>query len=438
MKVRDPTIVVGKLFGRNDVLDWLDRAVFASDYNTDQADCPLILLHGVRGMGKSTLCKTFVETHLAKSPNTSPILVFEWKGGIHGRSPLRFSKLLFQMARTNLPAAGPMEELLLGEGKIGHAHAELIARHDQTYQEDGLPDESFSPEQAMSERGLAALAREFVLRIPSCIGHERDDSQTHSLAKVLFVFDNFENYHALIRQWVGRYLYPRIKSSSGLFGSAFLFTGERPWDECEFADYWEVSPGSLMEYRLDPLSPGDCKQWLLSAGLSEELLEVLIEETEGSPGRVASLIAQPEKLRALHLEGNLDGHLGDYTAKQRRWLHAASMKEVVSLELFEIILGRVEAGSAMDWLRQNSNICQVWQRQDGMIMIKLDSDLRGRILELAAEKIPMRHDEYLSRLQVMDELSKKVPLREHRKCLRLLSPIKPLSEEAIRYVYEED
>lgn len=436
MKLRDPTVATKRLFGRDELLDWLDRAVFLGQADNELTSCPLILLHGRKGMGKSAVCRKFVETHLAGSPNAQPLFVFEWKGGTQGRSVLRFSRLLFQMGRSNLPSEGPATDPAMIE--TPEVRSDLVAGTDQTYDEDGLAEEINLPDQNFADGDLAALAQEFITRILMWMDRGKTESRGHPLSKVIFVLDNFEDYHVSIRQWVGRYLYPLSKSTDALPNSAFLFTGERPWDECGFADYWEVPPGGLLEHRLDPLSPVDCKQWLESAGLPEEYTEVLIEETEGSPGRIAALIAQPDRLRAFHIEGNQEGQLGDFSAKQRRWLHAASMREVIPFELLEIILGRSEANVALAWLRQNPGICRLWVKGDYSTLIKIEPSLRSRILELASEKIPMRHEEFSSRLRLVDELSEKIPFEQHRKSLGMLSPIKPLSEEAIRYVYGED
>lgn len=440
MDLRKTTGPSATLFGRGDLLDWLDRVIFAARDSDAVNDCALVLLHGSRGMGKSTICRVFVEKHLRENPAVQPFVVFEWKAGTNDRSPLRFSRLLFQMGRSNLPLREPLERPAQGSGSERNGGGESTEHAKQTYREDGLPEESSIPENLFSAQNLTALAEEFVNRINAWLGGGVNgvSTQMKAATRILFVLDNFENYQAPVRQWIGRYLLPLVQSPNGLPHTAFLFTGERPWEKCEFADYWEVAPGNFYGYQMNPLGIEDSKEWLLSAGLSTDLLEVLIEETEGNPARVAALISEPDRLKALHLEGNLDGQLSMFSAKQRRWLHAASMREIISRESLEIILGREEAAHAFAWLRQNLNYCQIWARQDGTELLKIDPELRKEILRLALDKIPIRHDNYSARLQIVDELAEQVPLQDHRKALRLLAPIKPLTEDAIRYVYGED
>jgi hypothetical protein len=150
------------------------------------------------------------------------------------------------------------------------------------------------------------------------------------------------------------------------------------------------------------------------------------------------LLEHPDRLRALEAEGADKGELGQFSAKQRRWLHAASMRASLPYEAFELMLGRAEARQALIWLRSQAQICRVKTGSDGIQRIEIEDGLRTRILELASDKIPIRHDEYVSRLQLMRKLSGKVPLAQHRESLKMLSPVKPISEEAIRYVYGED
>ncbi|MFP4157352.1 MAG: hypothetical protein ACLFU4_07010 [Opitutales bacterium] len=430
-----------RLFGRDELLAWLESQVFQEN-GAQARHCPLILLHGPDGIGKSAVSRQFVRTHLDQPASVQPLLVFDWRGGVQGRSILQFSRLLFQMGKSNLPVgerhladlpnAGGSGALPVGDDGTGP---------DQTYREDGVAEEVLPQRKGLKDSDQRALAEEFVDRVRVWLGADPgapSASAVHSLAKVIFVFDNFERYHVSIRQWVGRYMYPIVSSDERLPDCAYLFTGEQAWEACGFADYWEVPPGSLREYRLEPLTPSDCRQWLKAVGLKEDLLEILIEETEGIPGRVAPLLEHPDRLRALEAEGTDKGELSQFSAKQRRWLHAASMRASLPYEAFELMLGRAEARQALLWLQSQAQICRVKTGSDGIQRIEIEDGLRTRIFELASDKIPLRHDEYVSRLQLMQSLSGKVPLPQHREYLKMLSPVKPINEEAIRYVYGQD
>ena len=429
-----------RLFGRDEVLAWLDDRIFLEVGDGAQA-CPLILLHGPKGMGKSALSRHFVQTHLAQSSGAQPLFVFDWRGGIQISSVLRFSRLLFQMGKTNLPKGEHFADPPIEGADASTPETDALAGPDQTYREDGIAEEVLPPQRGLADSDQQVLAEEFVNRMRVWLGIPSGNSATsaaHALAKVIFVFDDFESYHVSIRQWVGRYMYPLVRSDEGLPDCAYLFTGKKSWEACGFADYWEVTPGSLHEYGLEPLAPADCRQWLKFAGLKEDLLEILIEETEGVPGMIAPLLEEPDRLKALGAEGAEKGELGEYSAKQRRWLHAAGMRAALPVEAFELMLGRPEARQALAWLQDQPQICRVKTGSDGIRRIEVEAGLRSLILKLAAEKIPIRHDEYLSRLQLLQQVSGKVPVEQHREYLKMLSPVKPINEKAIRYVYGED
>lgn len=433
--------------GRDELMAWLERTILPGNLEERIEHCPLVLLYGRPGIGKTTVCQQFLKTHLTRSSRTQPFFAFNWKGGVHGRSVVRFSKLLFRMGVANISLEGADQNLLMVNVSQGTANnlgspddtrGAEPSDPEQRYREDGVVEDLIDSPQGLSGADQKALAEAFAKNLLEWMGDSLKTPSLKALGKIVFIFDDFENYHAAIRQWVGRYLYPCLKSIEALPGCAYLFTAERSWDECSFADYWELSSGSLKQYHMNALSPADCKEWLQQAGIKEDYLEILVEETEGIPAKIAPLIEQPQLLESLNQSLEHDSPLRAFNAKERRWLHAASMQDRVTLEAFELLLGRTEAAEALVWLKKHPKVCQVQTAASGSLVIQMDAKIRSTILQRAKTKIPLRHQSYTDRLELIGELKAKVPMQLHRHYLALLSPLDRLNEEVIHYVHGED
>ena len=418
---------------------WLEQLVFPANHEQRQNQCPLILVHGAQGLGKTAACRDFLKGQLVENPGSKPLFAFDWKGGVHGQSAQRFATLLFEMGVSNLSVGQSDKNLVFVNIQSKKpADPEDEAEHStdkKTYGADGAPSGIIVNRQEFSGEAQLLLAEEFVERLTAWVRQSPQGNTAEALGKLVFFFDNFEDYNGAIRQWVGRYMYPAILSADGLPGCAYLFTGTQSWDHSRFVDSWNVRPGSLKDYRLSPLTPKDCKRWLDSIGVQEDCLDVLLEETEGIPGRIVEFLEQPDALELLRHGVPEDGVLAQFDAKERGWLHAASMQAQMSIESFELLLGREEASDALAWMRGYPKICRFWQSGGGSGTLRINSEIRSQILSRARKKIPMRHDAFNSRLDLLQSLSAKVPSEEHRHFLRMLAPVQPINEESIQFVH---
>lgn len=432
--------------GRQDLMDWLVSAILATPPNSEPQDrkapIPLVLVYGISGIGKTTACQQFVKLRMSEPPDQRPFVAFDWKGGYQVRSVLRFAQMLFEMGTTNMRLPKDNRALVV-IGVSGDFVPEMpeMESADPTYGEDGMPAEDQIHQQLLADDESVQLANDFVDRMVEWLGETAMDPSTQILGKVIFVFDEFEQYPVSARRWVGRYLYPALSECVKIPPCAFLFTSHQPWDHCSFIDYWDLPPGVLKEYQLEPMTSEECALWLSYRGFGEEYLETLIEETEGVPGRIETLLHDPERLKKLYEGAELVGPLARFTARERRWLHAASMMERISYESFQLLLGAQEAEAASDWLMQRSDICRVeLEMIDGgrAGSISLSEELRMLILHSSKKKIPIRHWQYTSKMKLIDEISQQVPALSHRRNLGMLSPIQPLNQEVISYVFGED
>ena len=431
--------------GRQDLMDWLVTTIFGAapsgKVSEVRPSTPLVLIYGISGIGKTTACQHFVSLRLSDPPEDHPLVAFDWKGGYQVRSVLRFAQMLFEMGATNMRL--PNNQGLVVIGVTGDFSPDLAQddSSEQTYTEEGLAAEDPIPLQVLNDDESEKLASDFVERMVDWLGQTALDPSMQILGKVIFVFDEFEQYPVSVRRWVGRHLYPALNHCDKIPPCAFIFTSHQPWDRCSFIDYWDLPAGVLKEYELEPMTDEECALWLAHKGLGEDYLETLIEETEGVPGRIESLLLNPDRLREIHEGSEMVGPLPEYDARERRWLHAASMVEVVSYERLELLLGAQEAKAASDWLAKQKDICRVEiEAVEGKRAgsIALNPDYRKLILSSSKKKIPIRHRQYASKIKLLDEIAEHVPASKHRRYLGMLSPVQPLSQEVIQYVFGED
>ena len=185
-----------------------------------------------------------------------------------------------------------------------------------------------------------------------------------------------------------------LKQSDVIVGSAYLQTGPIAWEQGNEADSWQVHPAALRQLELPRLTHCDCEQWLSELGHEDrELVDLLYEETEGVPARIEALLAQEDFLNILSNSRvfSQTEPLSQFSAKQRRWLHAAAMQAKCSRETLQMLIGKVEIQDAIDWFDQE---LQLWDRVHKTAKsvedwsIRLKPALREEVLQQAKDVSP--------------------------------------------------
>jgi hypothetical protein len=181
-------------------------------------------------------------------------------------------------------------------------------------------------------------------------------------------------------------------------------------------------------------------EWLEQAGQAPELVDALLEHTEGLPGRIARLLQQPKELeKRLAEASDLHGWMAPLDPRQRRWLHAAAMAERLSEESLQVLLGQREASEAFAWLSSDCPVDAVrCVNIDGVRQILLGASLRERVLSLSVAKVPRRHREFLERMELQTKVTTKVPAAYARERLRQLAPMQPFSFAMLKEAFPEE
>jgi hypothetical protein len=197
----------------------------------------------------------------------------------------------------------------------------------------------------------------------------------------------------------------------------------------------------LRQIELLQLTYGDCQQWLSELGHSDrDLVDELYEDTEGIPARIEAVLAQENFLSTLSNSRSMGRTepLSQFSAKQRRWLHAAAMQTQCSREILQILIGKGEAQDAIDWLQQDPQLADRFHpsvKGTDEWNIRLNPKLREEILQQAKKRKPLCHAGYKDKIELLQALNKKVPLRRHRELLSQLSPIQPFSDRVLNEVF---
>lgn len=431
------TAVPSNFYGRRHALDWLHQLVFASEA---QRSSPLILVHGVSGLGKTALCEHFLAQREGDLEATWPLVSMQCRGAPQNHSIIRFSDMLLETARASVGALGGHKKVLY----FGVAN-DLMSR-DALEGIDGMPREIYDSvgaahlektgQDVHSQEQEQKIALAFGERLLEWLRHGIDLNPATDLSRIVFIFDEFETYQAPVKRWIGRYLYPALQGLEELPDCAYILTGQKTWGGGGQADYWQVPPRALRQYALTPLARHECEQWLLATVGDLKLLDVLIEETEGVPLRIKALLEDPSFLEAKLNRKDGEDPLGAYTAQQRRWLHASSMSKKISLEAMQVLLGKQEGQAAFDWLRFHGQLLDgSVAGVEGMEVIALSPALRELVLNQSVSKLPLRHQEFSDKMKLLGSLTEHVSLLEHRHYLSKLSSIQPFNEALINDVF---
>lgn len=432
-----------KLYGRLLALDRLQDETF-NEINPNFS--PVILVHGITGVGKTALCEHFLNLVRHQLIGVGQVITIPFKGVPQSSSTIAFSNLLLESLKRLRPGGlkTPRVDLPLQNRHFASNASTVEPSASELYGEDGAAYTDVLAIQALSPCDEIELGQELAHNLTDLLQSDYFMLGADARPRILFYFDQFARYPENIKRWIGSGLYQAfesLKRSSVITGSVYLQTGTLAWEQGNLADSWQVHPAALRQFELFRLSYSDCQEWLCEMGHTDrDIVDVLYEETEGVPARIEALLVHDDfmaALKKLRHSGRLDA-LAQFSAKQRRWLHAAAMQAHCSREALQLLIGKTEAQDAMDWLQQDSKLIDgsygAAESADEW-SIRLNPTLREEILHQAKKRKPLCHAGYKDKIELLHDLNKKVPSRRHRELLSQLSPIQPFSDKVLNEVF---
>ena len=432
-----------QLFGRLLALDKLQDEVFNEIHPNFS---PVILVHGISGVGKTALCEHFLKLVRQQLIGVGEVIIIPYKGVPQSSSTLAFSRLLLEaikrsrsqpLNRSRLYDSSQSCDFDLNDSIVNPTASER-------YSEDGAAYSDALSAEHLSAAAEIELAQELGYQLAHLIEDDFFMLGANARPRIVFYFDEFSRYPENIKRWIGGGLYQAcelLKQSAAIAGSVYIQTGRFAWDKGDEADNWQVHPAALRHIELSRLTYSDCQQWLSELGHTDrDLVDVLYEDTEGVPARIVAVLAQENFPSTLSTSRALEraDTLSQYSAKQRRWLHAAAMQPRCSREALQILIGKGEAQDAFNWLQQDS---QLTDKDNKSVKstdewnIRLDPKLREEILMQAKKRKPLCHAGYMEKIELLQAINKKVPSRRHRELLSQLSPIQPFSDKVLNEVF---
>lgn len=422
--------------GRTHSLGWLRRHLLG--WGEDQANTPLILLHGAEGVGKTALVEHFLRTYTG-AKGSLKTANFTWKGTVRPTSLVLFARMLLASGTTGVADLEGRRERLEFDFYEPEGHPATTSRRGgDTYTIHGSARDADHGPASLGYEMESGLAETAVRSLVDWLdgGEVLERLNLNNLFRLVFFFDGFDAYPTAIKTWIGRHFFPTLTAERELPRSAFILTGRQSWQDGGQGDYWEAHPGAFAQHYLGPLSRQDCEQWLNGAGRNVSLVDVLYEETEGYPARIEEALREKDWLeKRMEKPADPDDPLSYFTAQQRRWLHAAAMNRAVSLETLQVLLGRVEGTQAFGWLSRHIELCQVERDFRGEHLLVLSDEMRDVILFRIPSRVPARHREFLEKVRLMSSVRAKVDSGEHRGNLRVLTPIQPFNKQLIEEVF---
>lgn len=432
-----------QLFGRLLALDRLQEEVF-NEINPNFS--PVVLVHGISGVGKTALCEHFLTLIRQQLIGVDDVIIIPFKGVPQSSSTFTFSRLLLESIKRSRPQARNRAR------SYDSTQSRELSSYDgitnpnasERYSEDGAAYTDALSVELLSAGEEIKLAQDLSRQLAQLIEDDFFMIGTAARPRILFYFDQFTRYPENIKRWIGGGLYQAfesLKQSTVIAGSSYIQTGLFAWDQGDEADSWQVHPAALRQIELLQLTYDDCQQWLSELGHSDrDLVDELYEDTEGIPARIEAVLAQENFLSTLSNSRSMGRTepLSQFSAKQRRWLHAAAMQTQCSRETLQILIGKGEAQDAIDWLQQDPQLADRFHpsvKGTDEWNIRLNPKLREEILQQAKKRKPLCHAGYKDKIELLQALNKKVPLRRHRELLSQLSPIQPFSDRVLNEVF---
>lgn len=427
--------------GRRYDLIWLSTKLFPEKGSFFVP--PIVLLYGQAGSGRSFLAQRLFDLHLQSPNEREPLLTFS---GSQPQAGLAMFDYVGQFAKSAKVTISGLQGKVGQIGRdFGKSWAEITSEAKgpvESYNVDGsvrnlpvnVPGAESVPDGLLLARAFARTLEGWVVGLGS------DMNLQSQRLRLLFLFDDFDEYPPSLKDWIGEAFFSELTNCVMLPASSFLLTAKESWEVGGLADYWQAHPASFMQRELGPISRTHCIAWLESLGLDPALVDVLLEETEGLPGRISRMLERPELLEIRARSNSVaDSWMAPLGARERRWLHAAAMVERLSEETLQVLLGQAEATEAFIWLVESCPVDSVRSALvDGVKYIYLGSGLRERILSLSVAKVPSRHREFLERIELQARVTAKIPSSSARRQLRTLAPMQPFSLKMLEEAFPQD
>lgn len=425
----------GQFIGRTDAMKWLRRHVLG--WGVEHPGASIALLHGEEGAGKTTLIERFLEEDGGEGDSLVA-------GTFFLRAPVRppslgyFAQMLLQSTSTVIPELRERRHLLQMRLRPSAVAGDRDPASDTYTIHGSARDGGQAMSPAVGEE--VEIAEDCVRALTDWLGRGKilSGMGLDSPFRLIFIFDGFDTYPTPVKSWLGRHFYPALQREEGVPRLSFLLTGRQSWEVGGQADYWEAHPGAFSQHYVGPLSRVECEEWLKAEGLRMSLVDILYEETEGNPARIVHALKDKAGLeKRKDQPGNPGDPLSFFTAKERRWLHAAAMIRAVNLEMLQVLLGKMEGTQAFGWLAGHIEFCQVERDFNGNNLLALSDELRKTILGRAHAKLPVRHREFQGKLGLLTDIQTRVRSSRHRENLRLLTPIQPIYQELVKEVFKD-
>ena len=283
------------------------------------------------------------------------------KRPLPNHSVVRFSELLLEVAKSKralISEADPTLHVVVSSQALEGVLPEVEDSVCETYDSEGTAQADISQLKYLNEVQEQQVAEHFGASLVAWFGSESDLSLFERPKNIIFIFEGFEDWQAKIKHWVGGFLYPELERLEQMPQCAYILTGMNSWQSGNQADYWKAHPGALSQCWLPPLMRHECEDWLLAVGRRPDLLDVLIEETEGVPRRIEAALRNVDFLEQKFKLKDDASPLGHFTAQERRWLHAAAMSTAITQEALQVLLGRQEGLAALSWLERRIDLCR--------------------------------------------------------------------------------
>ncbi|MCH8473728.1 MAG: ATP-binding protein [Opitutales bacterium] len=423
------------LYGREHELGWLHNRVLRLPGGRNLP--ALTSLYGPPGIGKTALLGSFVANSLERQMSPTVFFQPDATAGMFGVE--LFAESMFRSALAT-PSAWNMAAARLGEQLAQRLAA--LRRGDApvaaAYSPQGTIAVSNAGEMAVvgDPRGhqLGELCLEILHSMVERLVQETG-SPSRSLS-FIFCFDEFADYSPSVKRWLGTVLIQALLRAKELPVPRILLTGRESMESAGQTDYWEVPLSRIDESELLPISRSACIRWLTDQKIDPDLIDEVMEQTKGVPGRIRELIEDGTMLSAMEEKMAKEESGFAISVRQRRWLHAAAVLEYVDKEGLSILLGEREAQAAFQWLREQaeSEGITVVDRSE-LPQIFLSAALKRKILAESSNRYPDRHKDFQTKIAVQQHLQEKVPSLKHREYLKHLIAIEPFDLAMIEKIY---
>lgn len=428
------------LYGREEDLEWVRSHLFVS--TSERLFIPLLLLHGPEGIGKSSVlgaAKQLLTNHV--KARKGRLVIFHATQQMAAVPVSEFPLALMQqgfcqpsITKPSIQSPASILAALLAES------ARLNGAIPDTYDAQGSPIVLTTDPQKVNRISQSVLAELFCRSLEEWIAKECGPTSDGPCIYLLFLMDDFPMYSPDIKTWLGMHLAEKLLSHGLLPNCGFLLTGYEPWEIGGQSDYWRMHPRAFFQRRLNSISRKACSEWLKAADCPLEWIDLLIEKTEGMPGKISALLQDSKVLNEWMMEDPLNDAMGrPVNARQRRWLHAAAMAEFITEEMLAVMVGGDEAKHAFKWLLEDRPFDGLSPQLSTVPpRILISPYLREKIIRTLVKDTPSRHRDFLERLDLYLKLTTKIAGFNDRTKLRTLAPLQPFNLQMLEEALHDD